>query len=159
VSAQSIVDVLSNSVDVYSEDSDKGFGELLKRSDIEAVVLSYVTIPLSSARPNTQLQRTPRLPITNQPRYIKAALLAGKHVLSEKPVAESVKEAEDLIKWYRSEIKGPTWTVAENWRFLKSYDFAAEQIKTLGKITGFHGRQQDLVPLNWKFNRELSDPD
>lgn len=96
-----------------------------------------------------------RLPIASQPPYIKAALLAGKHVFSEKPVAENTNAALDLIKWYRSEIKGPTWTVAENWRFLKSYDFAAEQIKTLGKITGFQGRQHDIVPLNWKFNREF----
>lgn len=96
-----------------------------------------------------------RLPIASQPPYIKAALLAGKHVFSEKPVAENTNAALDLIKWYRSEIKGQTWTVAENWRFLKSYDFAAEQIKTLGKITGFQGRQHDIVPLDWKFNREV----
>jgi predicted dehydrogenase len=70
-------------------------------------------------------------------------------------VAENVKEAEKLIQWYRSEVKGPTWVVAENWRFLASYHFAAEQIKTLGRITGFQGRQHGLMPLNWKFNRML----
>lgn len=95
------------------------------------------------------------LPIGHQSRFIKAALLAGKHVLSEKPVAENLEEAKNLIQWYRTEIKGPTWTVAENWRFLKSYQYAAGQIKSLGKITGFQGRQHDIVPENWKFNREL----
>ncbi|POR34950.1 Uncharacterized protein TPAR_04868 [Tolypocladium paradoxum] len=131
-SAQSIADAISSPVDLYSDDTIHGYDELLKRTDVRGVIVS--------------------LPIANQPRYIKAALLAGKHVLSEKPVAENVKEAEDLIKWYRSEIKGPTWTVAENWRFLKSYEFAAEQIQGLGKIIGFQGRQHDVVPLNWKFN-------
>lgn len=68
-------------------------------------------------------------------------------------MAENVKDAIDLIKWYRTEIKGPTWVVGENWRFLKSYEFAAEQLKSLGKIVGFQGRQQDSIELNWKFNR------
>lgn len=92
------------------------------------------------------------LPIANQASYIKPALLAGKHVLSEKPVAKDVQSATELISWYRSEIKGPMWTIAENWRFLNSYNFAAEQIKTMGRITGFQGRQHGFVPLNWKFN-------
>ncbi|KAJ5757150.1 uncharacterized protein N7511_007332 [Penicillium nucicola] len=131
-SAHSIAEQLSCKVDVYSDDTDSGFDDLLKRSDIQAVVIS--------------------LPIGHQPRFIQAALLAGKHVLSEKPVAENVDEAKKLIHWYRNEIQGPTWTVAENWRFLKSYEYAATQISSLGKITGFQGRQHDLVPENWKFN-------
>jgi len=97
----------------------------------------------------------PRLPIGHQSRFIKASLLAGKHVLSEKPVAENVEEAKGLIKWYRTEIKGPTWTIAENWRFLKSYEFAAQKIKSLGKIIGFQGRQHGMIPKDWKFNREF----
>ncbi|KAJ5414321.1 hypothetical protein N7509_000948 [Penicillium cosmopolitanum] len=131
-SASSIAGTLSCHVDLYSDDTENGFDDLLKRSDIQAVVMS--------------------LPIGHQSRFIKAALLAGKHVLSEKPVAENLEEAKNLIQWYRTEIKGPTWTVAENWRFLKSYQYAAGQIKSLGKITGFQGRQHDIVPENWKFN-------
>ncbi|CRG89476.1 hypothetical protein PISL3812_06512 [Talaromyces islandicus] len=131
-SAQSIADAVTTPVELYSDESGEGFDGLLKRADIQAIVVS--------------------LPIANQPPYIKSALLAGKHVLSEKPVAENVKEAEELIQWYRSEVKGPTWAIAENWRFLASYKFAAEQIKTLGKITGFQGRHHSCVPLNWKFN-------
>jgi predicted dehydrogenase len=96
------------------------------------------------------------LPIANQAKYIRAALLAGKHVLSEKPVAENVAEAEELIRWYRTEIKGATWAVAENFRFLDSYAYAADQIKTLGRIIGFQGRQQGFVEVDWKFNRALS---
>lgn len=84
--------------------------------------------------------------------------MAGKHVLSEKPVAENIEDAKALIRWYRHGIKGPTWTVAENWRFLESYKYAAKQIRGLGKIVGFQGRQHDIVPENWKFNRGSKCP-
>lgn len=69
-------------------------------------------------------------------------------------MAENVKDAVELIKWYRSEIKGQTWTIGENWRFLNSYTYAAKELKSLGKIIGFQGRQQASIQLNWKFNRE-----
>ncbi|KAL2847810.1 hypothetical protein BJY01DRAFT_212443 [Aspergillus pseudoustus] len=131
-SAKSTAALISHPVDLYSDELGDGYAEILNRSDIDAVVIS--------------------LPIANQEKYIRAALLAGKHVLSEKPVAENVQTAEELIKWYRTEIKGATWAVAENFRFLNSYAYAAEQIKSLGKIIGFHGRQHGFVELNWKFN-------
>jgi predicted dehydrogenase len=53
-------------VALYSEDSGEGksLDDLLARSDIKAVTIA--------------------LPIKNQPEYIRKALLAGKHVLSEK---------------------------------------------------------------------------
>ena len=88
--------------------------------------------------------------------YVREALLQGKHVFSEKPVSENVKEAEDMIKWYRSEIKGPSWCIAENWRFLNSYDYAKEELKSLGKITSFQGRFQRLTEPSSKFYREYS---
>ncbi|KAJ5917695.1 hypothetical protein N7466_011249 [Penicillium verhagenii] len=133
-SARSLADSVSYSVDLYSEDLDEAFDELLQRPDIGAVIIA--------------------LSIESQPRYIKAALLAGKHVLSEKPIAENLQDAVDLIKWYRTELRGsPTWAVAENWRYLNSYAYAAEKIKGMGRITGFQGRQQGFLALNWKFNR------
>ncbi|KAJ5554044.1 hypothetical protein N7513_004003 [Penicillium frequentans] len=131
-SAKSLAESVSCPVDLYSEDGDKGLDELLKRPDIGAVIIA--------------------LSIESQPRFIKAALLAGKHVLSEKPVAENIQDAEDLIKWYRADIKGPTWAVAENFRYLNSYNYAAEQIKGMGKITNFQGRQQSCIPIDMKFN-------
>ncbi|KAF3017042.1 hypothetical protein E8E14_001932 [Neopestalotiopsis sp. 37M] len=132
LSAQSLAESASMPQDLYAEDSEKGFSQLLERSDITAYVVS--------------------LPIKNQASFVKRILMAGKHVLSEKPVSENVKEAKEMIDWYRSSIRGSTWCVAENWRYLQSYEYARDQIKSLGKITGFSGQQQALVGENWKFN-------
>jgi len=116
-------------VELYSEDSGSGrsLDDLLGRSDIGAVIIA--------------------LPIKNQPEYIRKALLAGKHVLSEKPVAENVKEAVELIKWYRSEIvgKGVTWAVAENQRYLASFTRAAEAVQTMGRQLTFRVQMHVLV--------------
>lgn len=61
-----------------------------------------------------------------------------------------------MIKWYRAEIKDCTWSIAENWRFLKSYEFASQELKTLGPIIGFQGRQHALVVETGKFYRTFS---
>lgn len=81
--------------------------------------------------------------------------MAGKHVLSEKPVAENIKEAEDMIQWYRSNISEATWCIAENWRFLDSFARASEEIKKLGRLLGFQVRSFDMVQQSWKFYREF----
>jgi hypothetical protein len=56
------------------------------------------------------------LPITTQPELIRRAWRAGKHVLSEKPVAKDVKSAQELIKEYEEvyKPKGLIWKVAES---------------------------------------------
>lgn len=56
------------------------------------------------------------LPITAQPDLIIAALKAGKHVISEKPVGKDVDAARELIKVYEKEYKpkGLIWRVAES---------------------------------------------
>lgn len=111
-------------VDLYSEDSGSGksFKDVLSRSDIVGVIIA--------------------LPIRNQPEFIEAALKAGKHVLAEKPVGPDVESAKKLISWYR-EIAAEnkvTWAVAEQFRFLPKYVWAAEQARTLGKVIGFNFR-------------------
>ena len=115
-------------VDLFSDDSgpDKSLDDLLARPDIHAVIIA--------------------LPIKNQPEYIRKALLAGKHVLSEKPIAENVKEAEQLIKWYRSNVDQKiTWSIAENFRYLNSFDHARKAIEGKGRLLNFRCRVQNLV--------------
>jgi len=57
------------------------------------------------------------LPITLQPSIVLKALAAGKHVLSEKPVAPDVEQGHNLISTYRQEYqpKGLIWRLAENY--------------------------------------------
>ena len=93
-----------------------------------------------------------RLPIANQKDYIRAALVAGKHVLSEKPVAENLKDAHELIEWYREDLgMKATWHVAENWRFLDSIAFAKEEAGKLGRLLGFRVRIYDNIQKGWNF--------
>ncbi|KAK5224577.1 hypothetical protein LTR67_000373 [Exophiala xenobiotica] len=129
VKSAKTLEVDESKVDIYSDESGTGksLDDLLARSDIGAVIIA--------------------LPIKNQPEYVRKALLAGKHVLSEKPVAENVQEAVEMIKWYRSEIepKGVTWGVAENFRYLNSFIHAADAVKTKGRQLTFRCRMQVLV--------------
>lgn len=79
------------------------------------------------------------LPILVQPEYIEAALAAGKHVLSEKPIAKDLERAQDLLQYYNSQKVegGATWGVAENFRFLDSFVHAKKEIEKLGRVLGF----------------------
>lgn len=133
-SAQSTLPLLPTShppVALYAEDSDRTYAALLARADIAAVIIA--------------------LPIAAQPAAVEAALRAGKHVLSEKPVGPDVEGARRLIGWYRSSGGGGdgsgsgsgknlVWSVAEQFRFLPKYVWAAEQASKLGRVVGFHFR-------------------
>lgn len=79
------------------------------------------------------------LPILSQPKYIEAALSAGKHVLSEKPIAADIKRAEKLLAYYKSDkVKGgATWGVAENFRFLESFEYGRQEVQKLGRVLNF----------------------
>lgn len=67
---------------------------------------------------------------------MRIALDAGKHVLSEKPIAKDLAEATALLQWYRSSgvSQRANWSVAENWRYWKSLNYARDQLATLGRI-------------------------
>ncbi|GME28720.1 oxidoreductase NAD-binding rossmann fold protein [Neofusicoccum parvum] len=134
-SAQALGSDLSG-VDLYSEDAGEGkaFSDLLARSDIKGVIMA--------------------LPIPAQPEYIKAALSAGKHVLSEKPIAKDVATARELLDWYNKNIDKSkvTWGVAENFRFFESYRYGAEKVKELGKVLGFSTKVHVFVKEGSKYH-------
>ncbi|OJJ37930.1 hypothetical protein ASPWEDRAFT_171380 [Aspergillus wentii DTO 134E9] len=123
-------------IDRYADDAEQGLQQLLERSDIQAVIIA--------------------LPIPHQAKFVRAALTAGKHVLSEKPIAKDVAEASELVNWYKTEIepKGTFWSVAENWRYTEPVQQARKQIARLGKIRQF--RTQVFVDAkpgfeHWKY--------
>lgn len=84
---------------------------MLRRDDIAAVVIAVA--------------------ISASPGIIKRALGAGKHVLSEKPIAPDVQTAKSLIEYHQKEARDVLWGVAENFRFWASVDKAAQIIQGL----------------------------
>jgi predicted dehydrogenase len=98
------------------------------------------------------------LPILVQPEFIKKALLAGKHVLSEKPIAKDVATAQELLKWCKSNIdtRKVFWAVAENFRYMKKFLFAAEQVQKLGKVQNFRVNVHSLMDKGNKYFRTFN---
>ena len=95
--------------------------DLLNRQDIGAVIIAC--------------------PILVQPKLVKKAIRAGKHVLSEKPIAEDVATAVELLKWYKDSRREGMWSVGENFRFFGPIAFGAEQLRRLGgNVTTFSVR-------------------
>ncbi|KAJ6534672.1 oxidoreductase family protein [Mycena vulgaris] len=107
---------------------------LLARSDISAVVVA--------------------LPITLQPSIILKALAAGKHVLSEKPVAPDVAGGISLINTYNEKYKkNVVWRVAENFEAEPGFRAAGEAIAAgkLGKVTFFKAVVTNHVDVDNKY--------
>lgn len=99
----------------YDGDASSNLDVLLARPDITAVIIA--------------------LPITLQPSIVLKALAAGKHILSEKPVAPDVKQGLDLIETYNQTYKpkGLIWRIAENFEAEPGYRKTGELIRS-GKI-------------------------
>ena len=146
--------------DIYSNDAGqgKGFKDLLARQDIHAVIIACGD--MMPASPTDLADFVDRLPILNQPEYIRPALEAGKHVLSEKPIAENMKDARKLVEWYESSTDASevTWSVAENFRFLNSLDYAAAEVAKLGRVLTFNCRRQSLVTGGKYFGESQVSP-
>ncbi|KAI2623727.1 NAD(P)-binding protein [Xylaria nigripes] len=132
--AENLADA-GTAVEVYSSASGPGksYDDLLKRPDIAGVVLA--------------------LPIVDQPSFIKKALDAGKHVLAEKPIAKDVETAIELIEYYKKVSKETkaTLAIAENFRFMENYSYAAEEIKKLGQVTGVAVKLNSMIQETNKY--------
>ena len=81
------------------------------------------------------------LPISVQPSIVLKSLAAGKHVLSEKPIAPDVKKGLEMIGTYNQlyKSKGQVWRVAENFEAEPGYRAAASAIRSgkIGKVIFF----------------------
>lgn len=131
-SAKSVSDGLSD-IQLYSDDSDQNYSHLLSRDDIQAVIIA--------------------LPILVQPRFIKEALSAGKHVLAEKPLAKDVSTGKELVDWYNSNIdtKKLNFSIAEQFRYYGAYAHGAKKIKSFGKILNIRVRMQTCIQPGSKY--------
>ncbi|KAH8888055.1 NAD(P)-binding protein [Thozetella sp. PMI_491] len=128
-SAESLSSKAKGPADVYFDNpttDGKSLDDLLARVDISAVVIC--------------------LPILVQPDIIRKAVAAGKHVLSEKPIAKDVATAQFLLEWYSSQHTNVIWGVAENFRFIESVQYAASHLKSIGgKVTTFRLNMNALI--------------
>lgn len=115
----------SHRVDIYydldeNEESsvNLSYSDLLKREDIQAVDII--------------------IPIENTPEFVEMALEAGKHVISEKPMAPTVKIGEELLEKYETCLKkypNLVWAIAEQiyyeptWNLLLQHREQRENLK------------------------------
>jgi len=135
-SAKSLLSL--SSLSVYYDDppsSETSLAALLSRQDISAVIVV--------------------LPITTQPAIILDSLAAGKHVLSEKPIAKDVKTAKELIVKYEKEYKGKglVWRVAENFEAEPGYQKAGVLVKEgkIGKVVAYQSKIINYIDKDSKW--------
>ncbi|KAI9820988.1 MAG: hypothetical protein M1832_003460 [Thelocarpon impressellum] len=123
------------SVDLYADDApnDQNYAALLQRADVTAVIIA--------------------LPILTQPRFIHSAIVAGKHVLSEKPIAPDVARARELVEWYRTTVDSSSvvWAVAENFRFHDAFATGRQEIEKLGRVLTVQVRVFSNVKAGGKY--------
>ena len=133
---------LKQKIDWYTEETaaqGRGLADMLSNPNIRAVIIA--------------------LPIPVQADYIKQALQAGKHVLSEKPIAADLEGAQRLVTWYRTECAGGvTWGVAENYRFVEGHAHAAREVGKLGRVMGFRVKVNRFMAPDNKYVRESLNP-
>lgn len=134
-SAQALADIGDEGVIAYYDSpTTKGrhLNDLLARTDITAVVIA--------------------LPITVQPSVIRNALEAGKHVLSEKPIAADPETALDLMAQRNNSKRGNIWAVAENFRFLNPITVGHRTLRDFGgDVTSFRVQLLTLIDEKDKF--------
>jgi predicted dehydrogenase len=102
-----LLDLLPRPVEVVAD-----LSAVLAREDVEAVDLV--------------------LPIDVMAPAVEQALAAGKHIISEKPMAPDVATGRRLLAQYAA-TSGQVWMVAENWRCETAF-VVAEEIIRRGEI-------------------------
>lgn len=73
--------------------------------------------------------------------------------MAEKPIAKDLDTAIKLIEYYKrisAETKA-TLAIAENFRFMKGWAYAAEEIKKLGRVTGFIVKLYSMMQTSNKY--------
>lgn len=119
----------------HDGDPQANLDALLARSDIHAVIIA--------------------LPITRNPEIVSKCLAAGKHVLSEKPVAPDVEQGLKLIQLYRSQYqsKGLVWRIAENFEAEPIYRAARAAIRAgkIGKVVFFKANVVNYIDKTSKW--------
>ncbi|KAG0699987.1 hypothetical protein DFH29DRAFT_934460 [Suillus ampliporus] len=128
--------LLNTIPDVYFDGNpSSNLDALLARSDISSVIIV--------------------LPITQQPSIVLKALAAGKHVLSEKPIAGDVASGAKLIAQYEAQYKhlGLVWRVAENFEVEPGHTAAGRAIAAgkIGKVTFFSSRTVNFIDQDSKW--------
>ncbi|WP_066058017.1 Gfo/Idh/MocA family protein [Robertmurraya korlensis] len=113
----------------YGVPSYTSFVELLRNAEVDAVSVctpNYLHAPISNA-----------------------ALLAGVHVLCEKPMATSKEEAESMIE--TAKTSGKKLMIAHNQRFVASHQKARQLIQSgeVGKIYSFRTAFGHGGPEGW----------
>ncbi|KAF7308307.1 GFO-IDH-MocA domain-containing protein [Mycena chlorophos] len=118
----------------HDGDAEHNLDALLARPDITAVIVV--------------------LPITLQPEIIRKAFAAGKHVLSEKPVAPDVASGIALIKEYEEKYKANlVWRVAENFEAEPGFRAAGKLIRDgkIGKVNFFKATVMNFIDVGNKY--------
>ena len=85
------------------------------------------------------------LPIPIKPDIIRRCFAAGKHVISEKPIAKDVLSARQLIGDYRTNYasNGIIFSVVEHFRYMEAHETARRWVVdegAVGKVTQLHAR-------------------
>ncbi|RKQ35612.1 Gfo/Idh/MocA family protein [Oceanobacillus halophilus] len=135
-----VCDIVSDRVtemaELYNAKAYTDFEELLEKESVDAVSIclpNYLHAPVSIA-----------------------ALNAGSHVLCEKPMATSSKEAEEMIEAAKRNEK--KLMIGHNQRFVSSHQKARELIATgeVGKIYSFRTTFGHGGPEGWSADGENS---
>ncbi|KAL1500570.1 hypothetical protein AB1Y20_013225 [Prymnesium parvum] len=92
------------------------------------------------------------LPIPLVGAAVERALLAGKHVISEKPAAASLGAALSLYeRMCAREQPTPVWTVVENWAHKPSLVWIRQRLqeRAIGAVLGAHCAHHEAIGAKW----------